>query len=568
MLPGPATATRSMLSATTAPPLRSRSSLGPLVVHHQTFTTGAVALKPIAGHACRLRAIPANTETGPELDNFAAQQIAVSEAALPVAISSGANAGAPFNFYVNDVTFTGFSVWSAAGTPIHSLPSPYTNACGGPEAAPIDAAYDVGNFAVDCTGSLLSDDLGAFGGRSEVQIDGRNAYDPAAAQSLFTTGSPLSQNLLGFPKTLGDSVAWDPATGLISSHSTEPFVECDGTQRGEPTAATCPSFIDSGVELQRNITTSDGGRVVAMTDTWISTDGKAPRAGPSLRRRDRRRSRLRRTASRATSSRASPRSRHTPRGTHLPGPGSAPGSILVRTNVAAPDGDPSEAVGALTFGTAPSEFAFTANDDFEEHNVLVVPAGGSTTLSYVYSVGYSLADVTALALAAQDRFEPPSVVIAPPAGGTSVSTATTTLSGITSRRLRDQIAPRRRPDGSGRVERGLDRAGPAQPGHEHDHRARHRRRRRHRPGAGRGRLRPAPIPPTPAGSSALPGPADQGHEAARRREGAAPLPLQGRQDQEADVTRGTPRRVTSTSPRAGRTLRAGSKVELFVSKGR
>ena len=44
---------------------------GPLVVHGQTFTTGAVALKPIAGHACRLRAIPANTETGPELDNFA-----------------------------------------------------------------------------------------------------------------------------------------------------------------------------------------------------------------------------------------------------------------------------------------------------------------------------------------------------------------------------------------------------------------------------------------------------------------------------------------------------------------
>jgi hypothetical protein len=537
---------------------------GPLVVHGQTFTTGAVALKPIAGHACRLRAIPANTETGPELDNFAAQQIAVSEAALPVAISSGANAGAPFNFYVNDVTFSGFSVWSAAGTPIHSLPSPYTNACGGPEAAPIDAAYDVGNFAIDCTGSLLSDDLGAFGGRSEVQIDGRNAYDPAAAQGLFTTGSPLSQNLLGFPKTLADSVAWDPATGLIASHSTEPFVECDGPNEEKPTAATCPSFVDSGVELERTITTSDGGRVVTMTDTWISTDGKAhaldllyddaiglvtmpPDGEPGYEF--------------PGQSTFSPYAA----GNTLPGPGSAPGSILVRTNVTAPDGDPSEAVGALTFGTAPSGFAFTANDDFEEHNVLVVPAGGSATLSYIYSVGYSVADVTAMALAGQDHFEPPSVVIAPPAGGTTVSTPTTTLSGIASAGsgiaslvVGGQMIPVA-PNGTWTAQVPLspgtntitvlatDAAGAiaqAQVAVVYD---------------------PPPTPPAPVRCQV---PRTKGMklpaaEKALRRSHCKVGKI--KQQTSRAVRRG---RVTSTSPRAGRTLRAGSKVELFVSKGR
>ncbi len=49
----------------------------------------------------------------------------------------------------------------------------------------------------------------------------------------------------------------------------------------------------------------------------------------------------------------------------------------------------------------------------------MVPAGGSASLSYIYSVGYSVADVTGMALAAQDRFEPPSVVIGSPAGGTT-----------------------------------------------------------------------------------------------------------------------------------------------------
>ena len=261
------------------PALRSRNSPGPIVVrivnNQAVFSTGAVVLRPIAGHACRLRAIPANTETGPELDTFADQPVAVSEWARGLAISSGPNENTAFNYYVDDVTFTGYAVWSAAGTPVQSLPTPYKNACGGPEMAPIDAAYDVGNFAIDCAGSLLSDDLGAFGGRSEVQVDGRNAYDSAAAQGLFTSGSPISQNLDGFPTTLGDSLDWDPATGLMSSDATEPFVECDGPNEEKPTAASCPSFVDSGIELKRDITTSDGGRVITMNDTWTSTDGKA-----------------------------------------------------------------------------------------------------------------------------------------------------------------------------------------------------------------------------------------------------------------------------------------------------
>lgn len=544
---------------------------GPIVVTivngHAVFSTGAVALKPIAGHACRLRAIPANTETGPELDSFAAQPVAVSEWARGLAISSGPNLNTVFNYYVNDVTFTGSATWSAAGTPVQSLPTPYKNACGGPEIAPVDAAYDVGNFAIDCTGSLLSDDLGAFGGRSEVQIDGRNAYDPAAAQGLFTSGSPISQNLNGFPATLGDGLDWDPATGMISSDATDPYVECNGPNEEKPTPASCPGFVNSGVELQRSITTSDGGLVVAMTDTWSSTDGKAhaldllyddaiglvtnpPDGEPGYEF--------------PGQSTFSPYAA----GNTLPGPGTAPGSILVHTNVAAADGDPNEAVGALTFGTAPSEFAFTANDDFEEHNVLVVPAGGSTTLSYVYSVGYTLADVTGLALAAQDRFEPPSVVIAPPAGGTSVSTATTTLSGIASAGsgiksllVGGQTVPVASngawtaqvplsPGTNTITALATDAAGAiaqAQVAVVYN---------------------PPPTPPTPPAPARCQVPRTKGMKLP-----AAEKALRRSHCKVGKVKKQTSRavrrgHVTSTSPRAGRTLRAGSKVELFVSKGR
>jgi hypothetical protein len=241
-----------------ASPTVAKLNTSPIAISGGKFSIGPIPLKPIAGHACRLRAIPAGSETGPELDSFSAQPVAVSEWARELAISSGPNLNTVFNYYVNDVTFTGSATWSAAGTPIQSLPTSYKNACGGPEIAPLDAAYDVGNFAIDCTGSLLSDDLGAFGGRSEVQIDGRNAYDPAAAQGLFTSGSPISQNLNGFPASLADGLDWDPATGMISSDATDPYVECDGPNEEKPTPASCPGFVNSGVVLHRNITTSDG----------------------------------------------------------------------------------------------------------------------------------------------------------------------------------------------------------------------------------------------------------------------------------------------------------------------
>jgi hypothetical protein len=405
-----------------------QSNLG---VTNGAFDTATLRTEPplrtIAGHACRLRAVPASKEgPGTDTGSFAGPDVAVSEAALPLDVSGGTNATKPYNFYLNDITFSGFAAWSAAGTPGGTL-TPF--ACGGPDIAPIDAAFDIGNSAIDCAGSLLGDDLGAWGGRSEVQVDGRNAYDSAAAQALIprTSGDNGSQDLTGFP-SLGTTAAWDPATGLMSSQINEGIVECTGADPYKPTLiAQCPSFESSGVQLQRRITTSDGGRVVTMTDTWSSTDGRVHTLDALY--------------DDFVGVRGDPTGDEFPGqmgfsgygpGSTVDGPSAAPGSVLVRTNITAPDGDPNEAAGAITFGTAPSGFRFASNNEFEEHQVVVIPAGGSASLSYIYSVGYSVPDVTALARAAQDRFQGPSIVIGSPASGATVSTPTVTLSGLTS----------------------------------------------------------------------------------------------------------------------------------------
>ena len=114
------------------------------VVQGGRFDTGDVPLQPIAGHACRLRAVPANGGAEDDNSSYAAAQIAVSEADLPVSLASGTNSGAPFNYYVNAVTFNTFATWSAAGTPSKSLKPITPYACGGPSAAPIDANFNRG----------------------------------------------------------------------------------------------------------------------------------------------------------------------------------------------------------------------------------------------------------------------------------------------------------------------------------------------------------------------------------------------------------------------------------------
>ena len=521
-----------------------------------TFDTGNVPLRAIAGHACRLRAIPRGGGAADDTSSFAAQRIAVSEADLPVALASGPNAGTPFNFYVNAVTFTSFATWSAVGTPSRSLATISPYACGGPNAAPIDAAFNVAdNFAIDCAGSLLSDDLGIWGGRSEVQVDGRNAYDPAAAASLFP-------NLSGLPTTLTASVRFDPTSGLLSSTSNEPFVFCNGPNAEIPTSSTCPSFVGAGVNLQRTVTTSDGGRVMTMTDTWSSSDGAAHAV--DLLYDD-----VVGVAGFADGSRGwqfpgQIGFSQYAGGASVPGASAAPGSILVRTNVNAADGDPGEAFGAISFGTAPTGFRFASNSELEEHHDLVLPAGGTASLTYVYSIGYTSADASALALAGQDRLQPLALAITSVANSSTASAPAATLtgtatagSGIKSLVVAGQAVPVGA-DGSWSAKVPLSPGPNAISAVATD-------------GAGvtaRAQVSvvyqvlPASPPAVICKVPRTKGMKLANAEKALRRDHCRAGRI--KRVRSRKLRRG---RVVSTSPRAGRKLRGGAKVELFVSKG-
>jgi hypothetical protein len=530
------------------------------VQQNGTFTTptgtSAPVLSNIDGHACRLRAVPSGHESASDVSQFAGPDVAVSQVGIP----SRSIGGQPYDFYAIGTTLTGYAGWGSAGS------------CG-PYLAPLDPSYGIGNFALDCVGSLLGSDLPAGGTRSEVRVDGQNAYDAASAQAVFAGAEDPTKN---FP-SLGAALGWDPTDGLMTSQSTEGWVVCPGVASYPPVPANCPHFASAGVSLRRNIATSDGGQVVTMTDTWSSTDGQAHSldllyddyVGLHTSAAQRGYEFPGQTSFSAYGT-----------GATLPAPAAAPGSILVRSNLAAPDGATSEAAGAITFSSAPSAFTFVSNQEFEEHRVLSVPAGGSAGVSYVYSTAYTVAQAQALALAAQDRFQVPAIAITSPADGSTVSAPSVTVtgtaragSGVSSVNV-SGVSALVQPDGSWSADVPLspgsnavtalatDGAGatvqaqvtifdqpPAPtPG----------------PGPGSG---PAPSPPPPVAGPVCTVPRIKGMKLpaakrALRRAHCRVGRIKHRHSKK--VRRG---RVVATSPGRGRRMVAGSKVELFVSSG-
>jgi Glucodextranase, domain B/PASTA domain len=375
-----------------------------------SFTTTAL-MRLIAGHACRLRAIPTGGESIDDVPDFAGPQIAVSEAGLPSGVVDG-NPNYPFDFYVYAESLTGSAAWDSAGS------------CG-PFAAPYDASFGQGNFAIDCAGSLLGANMPSGATRSDVQIDGRNAYDAVTAEGLSVGIGDLTR----FP-SLSASVVQDPTNGDVTSDETESWATCATPVAYPPTSHDCPVFASTGVQLQRDITTSDGGLVVEMTDTWSSTDGQAHSLDllyddyvglHSSNQQGVQPGYEFPGQSSFSTYRA---------GDTLPGPGTAPGSILVSSDINSADGDTSQAVGAITFSSPPTEFTFVSPDEFQEHQVLQVPAGGSVRLTYIYSTAHAVAQVQPLALAAQDVVDAPLLAITSLPNGTAVSTPTLNLSGV------------------------------------------------------------------------------------------------------------------------------------------
>lgn len=265
--------------------------------------------------------------------------------------------------------------------------------------------------------------------RSELQVDGANAYVAGNAQSAVGG----AEEHLGYPSlTYGYSI--DPATGNLALEETDGVVKCAPEPAVyPPTSTSCSSFAPTGVQVKMLIAQGHNGRVASVTQFFSSTDG-LPHATDLLENNDFR-------AEKNDGEFNFPWTGeglkgYTAPGQTLPGAPSAPGSFFVKGSAAEPDGGEQSPQGAVTFSNAPEGVTIigsTANKSswIELHYRRTVPASGSVVLGFTYSNAFLQSEVQTGAAAAQASYTP-SVAIASPANATTSAQNSLTVSGTAS----------------------------------------------------------------------------------------------------------------------------------------
>ncbi len=268
--------------------------------------------------------------------------------------------------------------------------------------------------------------------RSELQIDGANAYSPATA--YYLERNLFSAQIPGAPQ-ITVTQTFDEKTGLITIHEIDPMVECSPQPTVfPPTTSSCSKYVSTGVQLERNWQTSNADQVAQITDNWSSTDG-APHALNALYDQE--------------------MQNPGPEGSAYEFPGSSvfsavnkeqlvalpagAGSIYYKEDSATPgSGDSQHPQGAIVYDRQPSEpLAFyrgtteSSYNGFEMPYQGTIPASGAYTLRMTFIQTYALSETEALASEALASYHP-TLAISAPANGTTVSTPSVTVSGIAS----------------------------------------------------------------------------------------------------------------------------------------
>ena len=282
--------------------------------------------------------------------------------------------------------------------------------------------------------------------RSELQIDGANAYGPTTAsyvneainQELKTKKEPTVA-IPGAPR-ITVTKQFFPASHLATVKEVDPIVKCAPSTAFPPTAASCKEFVPTGVQLEREWRTSDGDQVAAMTDNWSSTSGTTHT--------------LNALYDQSTTNEGANGSAYQFAGTNVFAPTTAGetvtlpvgvGRIYYKSDAETPaEGDGLHAQGAIVYDTPPSEpisvYKATTAKGGEEgaFNGFVmpyqatIPASGAYTLHMTFIQAFKLSEVEALtaeALAGFPASPGPSLSIAAPASGTVLSTPSVAVSG-------------------------------------------------------------------------------------------------------------------------------------------
>jgi Divergent InlB B-repeat domain len=347
------------------------------------FSVAAADFNKLHELTCQLRAVPAGTKPA-DLTPFSGPVIGVGDRESSK-ISGGTNNGKTYDYSLDGQQQTAAFDYASLG------------GCGVHNGFLYDSTYANTTVTFACSAGLLRADSLTTPTRSELQIDGANAYPPA--QAFF-----INPGAAGFP-ALTATYTVDKTTGNVVIHETDPLVKCADASY-PPSQTSCETFVSAGVTDDRTVTQDHDGHVSWITDTFKSTDSKAHSIDLLW---DNNQQFFGASGSSSQIEYEFPGesgfSTHTTGNTvSLP---SSAGTILLRMHGAA-DGSTGTGQGAVVYdrpATAAKFASVTAlGSKFTLHQAGKVPAGGSTRFRFAYVQDYRAALVATRAKTARSLF--------------------------------------------------------------------------------------------------------------------------------------------------------------------
>lgn len=383
--------------------------------------SGDANVSTITGDSCVLRAVPAGSG-GDSVSAFAGPRLAPSEIRKGNPFTDISQNNGIWDFYVSSAglkAFADYDSWQSCG-----LDDSY--------------AYPPGNSFDDPSNYMFWCDAYAYyRGDSYTpgaRVDGHVAYSADGVKSFAGAGTTLQvgQAPDNQPiRSMGYSPSWDPATGNVTINETDPLMRCQQSDNSDydnvpsPTTGTsaCDHLADVGVTVNRTITQSNDGQTVKIADDYTSTDAQ-PHTISLLMEQDFDGDPLFKFA-------GDPDYIGRSEYESVPGPASSPTTIYIRNNREnSGNTQPVSQYGAITTPSGWDSADFYGNDGFYlSYRNRQIPAGGSLHLEWTYNTTYFEPQQVALARASEDVYAGPTVAITAPANGSTSTTSPVTVTG-------------------------------------------------------------------------------------------------------------------------------------------
>src|SRR4051794_18604676 len=211
---------------------------------------------------------------------------------------------------------------------------------------------------------------------SALRVDGHNAYLPGGVAS-FLNGSQS----LGLPQTKLTTTFTRRSSGDVTITESAPLVRCSVDDTYPPSHTSCPALVKTGAAFARTVDIFRGAHQVRLRDSYISTNSSRHTVSAQYQAA---------TAVQPAGATGYVFPRHSSSfGTAFPdkvvtGLGTRAGTMLVRSDLHAVEGDEQADTIGWTWSRAPSRVQFSHNDPNAvamPYSLAVPPAAGRVSVS-------------------------------------------------------------------------------------------------------------------------------------------------------------------------------------------